>query len=70
MEGVGFRNCVRLWARDLGLRGWAINLTDGWAPVTLKGRELAERLTPPHQLAGLDPLRQVYPRLLVAAAGP
>jgi len=50
VQGVGFRYWVRSLARDLGLRGSAVNLIDGRVAVVVEGpRAACEAL-----LAALD----------------
>ncbi len=41
VQGVGFRYWVRSLARDLGLRGSAVNLIDGRVAVVVEGPRLA-----------------------------
>lgn len=38
VQGVGFRRFVQRVAAELGLRGWARNLTDGAVEVAASGR--------------------------------
>ncbi|WP_066362910.1 acylphosphatase [Herbidospora mongoliensis] len=45
VQGVGFRWWTRARALELGLTGWALNLTDGRVEVVAEGsREACERL--------------------------
>lgn len=55
VQGVGYRRYVQRYARDLGLHGYAENLTDGRVEVVAEGHEQdLERLLhwlhrgPPH----------------------
>lgn len=46
VQGVGFRNYVRGWARRLGLTGWVRNEPDGTVRLVAEGgAEALDRLT-------------------------
>ena len=68
VQGVGFRYTARLYARDLKLSGWVMNLPDGRVEMEVQGPEekiqnliVSLKSSPPIRITGFE-IRKLPPR--------